>query len=70
MNVASEVPKVKNMSDTFEKAKQHLNDGLFEKAMMCYSEVVCETLAQVRTVCFSCLFAQVLFAASLVFDSA
>jgi cobalamin biosynthesis protein CobD/CbiB len=39
--------KVKSMADTFEKAKQHLNDGLFEKALSCYSEVVCESLAQV-----------------------
>ncbi len=50
VSVSSEVAKVKSMADTFEKAKQHLNDGLFEKAMSCYSEVVVETLAQ-RALC-------------------
>ena len=46
----SVVPKVKSMADTFEKAKQHLNDGLYEKAMSCFSEVIIESLVQ-RALC-------------------
>ncbi len=73
LNVSGEVAKVKSLADTWEKAKQHLNDGLFEKAMSCYTEVVCETLAQVSkkiVVCGCALCSAVLLQACLVLDSA
>merc|ERR1711916_416575 len=45
-----EMVKLKNISDIFEKAKQHLNDGMFDKAILCYSEVAVEALCQ-RALC-------------------
>lgn len=45
-----EMVKLKSMGDTFEKAKQHVHDGQFDKAIIAYSLVVVETLAQ-RALC-------------------
>jgi hypothetical protein len=47
---SGEMVKLKNISDIFEKAKQHLSDGMFDKAILCYSEVAVETLCQ-RALC-------------------
>jgi hypothetical protein len=69
-NLSGEVAKVKSMSDTFEKAKQHLNDGLFDKAMSCYTEVVVETLAQVGEMRSVCVFSSHKALACVVLDSA